>query len=323
MSMHEEAPRPALLIIDDHPHNVQNVTEILNERYDIFSAEDAESALESMVNNGVDLILLAITMQHGDGFEILHHLREADALAELPLLLMGQDIKSATAQRALEMGVADFVSLPLVAPILRARIERHLAFRQQSDMLDALAVLDPLTGLPNRRHFEQTLDREWRRAIRAKDNLSLILIHVDQFNDYADRYGYPVAEELLQQIAEALGEALLRATDLVAYLEDATFVAILPEADQDGVAETAERLRTQAAAISRDQENYPITISLGCATTRPGRESEPAELLDAADNMLDTAISEGRNRVRSIYCGGAAVMASVGGSEAQSANKTA
>ncbi|MBF0588324.1 MAG: diguanylate cyclase [Magnetococcales bacterium] len=307
--MPQDEIQPVILIVDRSQENIDTLTDMLQESGIVRHASQAEQALQEAYESVPDLILLAMDQASEEGFEICRRLKAEDITRDAPIIMMGKGIHAVDAEMGLEAGAVDFISQPIIAPILRARVAHHIAMHHQRDVLESLAIIDPITDLPNRRHFEQTLEMEWRRAARAKDHLSLLLIDVDPFNDIANRFGYDAAEELLQQVARAMADTLLRATDLISYLQDATFVALLPEVDPDGANDTAERLRAQAAAISNDPENHPISISIGCATTTPQPGSSPEELMDAADNMLNTAIDEGRDRVKSILCGNTVVYA--------------
>jgi len=169
---------------------------------------------------------------------------------------------------------------------------------QQS--LEVEAVHDVLTGLPNRRAFDSSFDREWRRAQRMQVPISVIMIDVDFFKRYNDHYGHQAGDECLTKVARVFAGTVRRSSDLVARYGGEEFVAVLFHTPQDDGMALAETLRE--AVMRQDIEhvaNPPgvVTISLGGATRIPSLEETPESLLKAADEALYRAKGEGRNRV--------------------------
>lgn len=169
------------------------------------------------------------------------------------------------------------------------------------EILQKLTVSDALTGLANRRSFDETFASEWRRAARTKLPLSLMLIDVDDFKSYNDHYGHPAGDLALQQVAAALQSALHRAGDFVARYGGEEFVVLLPATDRLSAAQHAERLRQRVEQLAIVHEHARagsiVTTSIGVATALVDDESEPAALLIAADEQLYNAKEGGRNRV--------------------------
>lgn len=166
--------------------------------------------------------------------------------------------------------------------------------------LQAEAVRDKLTGIPNRRSFDATLEREWRRAQRLKAPLSLIMIDVDYFKKYNDRYGHQAGDDCLARVAKALAGGPRRAGDLVARYGGEEFVALLFHTPRDDALTVAEGMRRSVEALGIPHEDGPAriaTASLGGATCIPGQEDLPETLLRAADKALYQAKASGRNRV--------------------------
>jgi diguanylate cyclase (GGDEF) domain len=167
--------------------------------------------------------------------------------------------------------------------------------------LTTLAGEDKLTGIPNRRHFDERLDREWRRAARMRVPLSLILIDVDHFKKFNDRYGHRAGDECLMQVAQVLDGSVRHPGDLVARYGGEEFVVLLFHMTRDDAYAAAERLRLAVAQLAlrhEDSADGQVSISLGGATQVPDGTGAAADLVQAADQALYEAKESGRNRVR-------------------------
>jgi diguanylate cyclase (GGDEF)-like protein/PAS domain S-box-containing protein len=178
--------------------------------------------------------------------------------------------------------------------------EAELALEVAMAELAEQAATDELTRLPNRRRFDETLPREWRRAMRVGEPLSLLLIDVDHFKAFNDRYGHQGGDECLRFIADAIGAVIRRPHDLVARYGGEEFVAVLPATTLDGAAQIAETLRAMIATLAVPHAAAPsgvLSISIGVATTVPDSDGLPASLITAADGALYAAKRGGRNRV--------------------------
>ena len=166
--------------------------------------------------------------------------------------------------------------------------------------LQRLSSSDGLTGIPNRRYFDEALDREWRRCRRVGKELALIMCDVDHFKRYNDYYGHQAGDECLRQVAEALKVGLDRGGDVLARYGGEEFVIVLPETSTGGALIVAERVRhaVMALGIPHAESSYSqVTLSLGLASMVPNESCQPSELLHAADQALYAAKHEGRNRV--------------------------
>lgn len=172
--------------------------------------------------------------------------------------------------------------------------------RAAYDEVEKLAIIDPLTGIPNRRRFEEYLDFEWRRAVRDRQPLSMVLIDVDLFKLYNDSYGHVRGDECLKRIAETTMSVVTRSADLGARFGGEEFAIILPNTDEDGALEIARRLWTAVRNQQDIHEASPygvVTISAGCATVLPQVGLRPSQLVERADRAMYEAKRQGRNRV--------------------------
>jgi diguanylate cyclase (GGDEF)-like protein len=173
---------------------------------------------------------------------------------------------------------------------------------ESNRLLQHLSTIDTLTGLANRRRFDEAMGREWRRAMRDRTPLSLIFCDIDFFKGYNDTYGHPAGDECLRRVARCVVEMFSRPADLPARFGGEEFVVLLANTDAPGAVHLAERLRANVEALRLPHTSSPIgpylTISLGVAATVPPLRSLPADLISVADRALYQAKREGRNCVR-------------------------
>jgi diguanylate cyclase (GGDEF)-like protein len=187
------------------------------------------------------------------------------------------------------------------AELARLVEERTRQLELANQTLQRLSAQDPLTGIANRRRFEEVLDLEWRRACRTATPLSLTMVDIDSFKAFNDTYGHQRGDACLQEVARALASALHRAGDLVARYGGEEFAVIQPGTEQRGAERLAEALRATVQALGIPHARSPVsdvvTISLGVATCIPRGNSTPVALVAAGDQALYRAKQEGRNRV--------------------------
>lgn len=295
----------AILIVDDVPGNIKMLAEILRGEYKILAATGGATALETVKSQKVDLVLLDAMMPDMDGYEVCRRLKADSETAEIPVIFVTARDEAMDETRGLKLGAVDYVTKPASPPILKARIKNHLEARRQQEELKNLAIVDGLTGVANRRHYDRFLDQEWRRAVRAGLSMAVILIDIDYFKAYNDQLGHQAGDHCLRRVAQELKNTLKRSTDLLARYGGEEFVAVLPQVEHQGGAVTAEKLRRCVADLKiphpGSQVADHVTVSLGCASMIPTRGSSPQPMLEAADKMLYEAKKSGRNGVRATF----------------------
>ena len=190
--------------------------------------------------------------------------------------------------------------------------DRTAELARVNDALQRMSVMDGLTHVANRRRFDEAVVEEWRRRNRASlgtqparqpadlEDLALILIDVDHFKAYNDRYGHPVGDECLRRIAQAISSAISRSSDLVARYGGEEFAVLLPGTPREGACQVAERIRQAIAGLAIPHADSTtgdhVTISLGIAAADKQAATSPEELINAADAALYQAKRGGRNR---------------------------
>lgn len=174
-------------------------------------------------------------------------------------------------------------------------------YKALSEHLHQVSITDELTGAANRRFFNRTLEREWKRALRNQQPLSLLIMDLDSFKEFNDKFGHPAGDRCLEQVAGTLQEVLRRPADLLARYGGDEFAAILPGTDSAGARYIAERFQGALRSIPyhAEEENFAdhVTVSIGICSVRPDPKSSPEQLLSCADQALYRAKDAGRNRV--------------------------
>ena len=178
--------------------------------------------------------------------------------------------------------------------------ERTAALKIANDQLEALSNTDGLTGIANRRSFDSGLAQEWKRAQRAGNSLALLLIDVDRFKHFNDRYGHLAGDDCLRALGQILAKEGRRTGDLVARYGGEEFVVLLPGTSLPDAFERARHTQQAVWSLAIEHAGTPagiVTVSLGVAVQIPSRQQSPDDLLRHADQALYQAKRAGRNRV--------------------------
>jgi two-component system cell cycle response regulator len=266
-------------------------------------ARTGAKAVELSVAIPFDLIVLSLSLTEEDPLTIAAKLRAADTTREIPMLLVAEPEDRENILRGFDLGVNDWLVLPLDENELRARARNQIRRKVYQDRLRndlgsalAMALIDPLTGLYNQRY----LMRHLRGLLDSVPNreLSVLMIDVDYFKAVNDEFGHATGDDALRAIADVL-RANTRVFDSVARYGGEEFVAVMPGTGADEATEAAERLRsaveeTQFTWASGSQAR--VTVSIGVACTAHG-PATPEAILHAADRALYAAKRAGRNRI--------------------------
>ncbi len=292
------AAKPRLLVVDDQPINIQVMHQIFAADCQVFMATSAAQALQFCRTTPPDLVLLDIVMPDMDGFEVCTRLKADPATRDIPVIFVTAHTEADQETRGLELGAVDFISKPVVPAVVRARVKTQLTLKFQSDVLRKLVFLDGLTGVFNRRYFDQQLAIEVARSARAQSPLALIMLDVDFFKRFNDHYGHQAGDDCLRTVAQTLKACLRRPADLVARYGGEEFACILPDtAFSDAMAlarELEQAVRQQAMAHADSSVADVVTISLGVAGQNGQNPCKAAELLALADAQLYQAKHAGR-----------------------------
>ena len=291
-----------ILIADDVPDNIRVLSRMLgDEGHQISAAINGRQALKLAETCAPDLILLDVMMPEMDGYEVCEALKADPLLSPIPVIFITALAEVDDEARGLTLGAVDYITKPFKESVVRLRVRTHLELKRQRDILAKLSHLDGLTGIPNRRAFDERLDQEWRRTIRSSEPLAVAMIDIDHFKDYNDAYGHLAGDDCLRRVAGALAEMLKRAGDLVARFGGEEFICLIDGVDIKAVYAVAEKLRAGVEALQIPHGASPVsdwvTVSVGAAICRPAQETQSTDLVEVADVQLFTAKRLGRNRV--------------------------
>ena len=300
----------SLLLVDDDPKLVQLMARLLGDLGRIRFATSGEAALRQARAERPDLILLDAEMPGMNGFDTCAALKAEPELNDVPVIFVTSHTDLDHEVLGFSVGAADFIHKPVSEPILRARVTTQLRLKQLSDELRRVASTDALTDLPNRRAFDAMLAREWARSLREAQPLCGLMVDVDRFKDYNDRYGHPAGDVCLRSVAQALRGALLRPTDMVARYGGEEFALLLPNTTRDGGCLVAQRLLQAVLDLRLPHEHgvvdgiVSVSIGVACSDETPLSPGDlgatpdvgSAELMLRADRALYLAKQHGRAR---------------------------
>lgn len=302
--MNTTTQRQTILVVDDESTNVQALGNLLKNEYRIRVANNGEKALavaRDISQPQPDLILLDIQMPGLDGYEVCRRLKQSADTSEIAIIFVTALDATSDEEQGLTLGAVDYITKPFSPAIVRARVNTHLQLKRKTDLLEQYAMLDGLTGIPNRRFFDEQLDSGIRQSLREGHLLSVIMMDVDQFKPFNDNYGHGAGDQCLRGVSAALSVAVKRPADRVCRFGGEEFVALLPNTDAGGAENLAEKMRAcvEELGIRHAYSSVApvVTISLGTATFDPSSGGDPSSLLERADNALYEAKKAGRNRV--------------------------
>ncbi|MCP8463480.1 PleD family two-component system response regulator [Pseudomonas sp. ZM23] len=313
-----------VLLVDDQPMIGEAVRRALADdpSIDFHFCSDPQQAIAVAIQIKPTVILQDLVMPGADGLALVRDYRANVATRDIPIIVLSTKEEPSVKSAAFSAGANDYlVKLPdaieLVARIryhsrsylaLLQRDEAYRALREsQQQLLETNLVLqrlmnsDGLTGLSNRRHFDEYLEMEWRRAQREQSQLSILLIDVDFFKAYNDTFGHVQGDEALRQVAAAIRASCSRPSDLPARYGGEEFVLVLPGTSPGGARLLAEKLRRSVQDLGIAHElprtGAPLTISIGVATLTPQVGQPYRQLIELADQALYNAKHGGRNQV--------------------------
>jgi len=296
----DEIAKTRILIVDDDRSNIVALNHILKPTYSTLVAINGESALEIARQARPDLILLDIIMPDMTGFEVLADLKRESALRKIPVIIITALDSTEDEETGFYLGAVDYITKPFRDPIVRARVKTHLRMAEYIREIERFGMMDPLTGLPNRRSLDARVNVEWGRAVREKEPLSAMMIDVDNFKAYNDTYGHMQGDVLLQTVAMVFAKTVRRAGDFVARWGGEEFTVLLPNTDREAAVNIAELIRAnvEGTLVPRPNgEATHVTVSIGVNTKAPENDTTVSEFLVKADNLLYDAKRTGKNKV--------------------------
>ncbi len=324
---------PIILVADDDKAiRVLLRKAMEQEGYRVVEVGDGKQCLDAYETVQPDIVLLDAIMPVMDGFTCCKHLLQIaknnlmSALASLdtdsglgntvisklwgrtPILMITSLDDEHSVDRAFEAGATDYVTKPIHWAVLRQRLRQLLqqaqVYKQLEEAnlaLQQLANVDGLTGLANRRRFDDYLNTQWINLAQEGSPLSLILCDIDFFKFYNDQYGHPAGDLCLQKVGAVLSNKAQKHQDLVARYGGEEFAVIMPHTHAKGAIHVAKAMqagvRNLQVTHSGSTVNQFVTLSIGVSNITPTWESSPSDLIVAADKALYRAKAEGRDRI--------------------------
>lgn len=289
-------PRAKILIVDDEPINIHVLSEALQGVHDLRFATSGEQALAMLELYTPDLILMDVVMPKFNGFETLARLRNNPGMAEIPVIFVTAMSETGDEEKGFELGAVDYITKPISAAIVRARVRTHLQLKRQRDLLERGAFVDGLTNIANRRRFDQVLAARWGAALRGASELTLMLVDVDHFKQFNDHYGHVAGDDSLRQVAMAMDQAFTCGEDLVARYGGEEFGLILGGGSIKG---HALRLLRTICELQIQHEHSSagsvVTASVGAVAVVPAMHLTMDDAVSTVDALLYQAKQAGRN----------------------------
>lgn len=299
---------PTVLVVDDSEDNARFLEyDLSDDGFDVIIALGGDECLTQAVTCSPDLILLDMRMPGLSGIETLEKLKSFAETRDIPVIMVSASNADESIIKALDYGANDYVSKPVMYPVLAARVrtalrlkEANRALEEANRELTRLATTDPLTRLSNRRHFFTLAHAEFAKACRHQRPLSMIMLDVDAFKSINDSFGHAAGDIALDTLADCCREAV-RESDIVGRIGGEEFAICCPDADLSGAHAIAERIRTtcEAKTVKLEPATFQFTVSLGVTTMATTDESFE-NILHRADRLLYRAKNQGRNR--SVAC---------------------
>jgi diguanylate cyclase (GGDEF)-like protein len=289
-----------LLVVDDDKSNLMALSHMLQPEYTIHVAHNGASALKIAEKYVPDLILLDIIMPDMDGYQVFSALQGMEKTAHIPVIFITGLNKNDDEKKGLNLGAVDYISKPFDDMIVKLRVQHQIRIINQLRTIEQLSMIDQVTGIYNRRHFDNRLRLEWGRALRDSAPVGLLMIDIDKFKIYNDTYGHLQGDAALRVVAQVLTQSLNRVTDLAARWGGEEFVVLLPNTKLDGCLNIGEQLRANIESEEipcADGSQTKLTISIGVNEQTPEQTCSVDAFISNADNALYAAKQAGRNKV--------------------------
>ena len=291
--------RQKILVIDDS----QQIHQLLRARLkglsvDLIFADNGEAGITLARDACPDLILLDVNMPGQDGFDVCRILKDNPATYEIPVIFLTGVDESLNKVKGFDLGAVDYVTKPFDPAELRARVRTALHTRALMELLTTQAQLDGLTGLHNRRYFDQRLEEELSEGRRYGRPVGLLLVDIDHFKSINDTFGHPKGDLVLRKIAGVIKNSG-RASDITCRYGGEEFAVVLPQSPTDFTYQFGLRL----LELIRQCPDFmailgrSVTVSIGAACAEPEDRLLPPALVNLADKALYSAKASGRDRV--------------------------
>jgi two-component system, cell cycle response regulator len=297
--------RARILVVGDDQRSTGRLLEWLSPLHEPMAVQTPQAALSLLAEKEFDLLVVSLALTDADALRLCSQVRSIDRTRHLPIILLVEPGEEPRLLRALDMGVNDYVMRPIDRNEILARIRTQVKRKRYSDHLRnrleesiEAAMIDPLTGLHNRRYMESHLATLVADALHTSRSLSVLLADIDHFKRVNDTYGHDVGDAVLKEFSTRFRRNT-RGIDLACRFGGEEFLVIMPDTSMSRAYQVGERLRVAIAADAfqvRPDLGIHLTASVGIATLECP-EDTPETVFRRADNALFAAKRRGRNRV--------------------------
>jgi len=285
-----------ILAVSNNYTGLDILNSILSPYYTIKTISSTSDALITLNASNINLIILDCAMQDKESYEFLTEIKSREDTMRIPVVLIGNSDKPEFEELAFAFGAVDYISKPFRASIVKVRVNNQRLIVKQMRAIEELGLIDHLTGIPNRRGFDNRIHLEWLKAIRDKIYFSLAIADIDHFKVYNDDYGHAQGDVLLRTLAQRITSMLRRPADFVARWGGEEFVIMLPNTNRKGAIAHVEEIRKSIQEM--EVPNLPsATVSIGVASIIPSVKFSLDEIFNMADKALYEAKNSGRNKV--------------------------
>ena len=289
-----------ILIVDDSILQAAQLKSILEDEYEVTTAHTAEEGLSLASAESYSLILLDVVMPGMDGFTLLKKLQEEIITQNVPVFLITSLTDIENEQYGLILGAVDYVTKPFHPLIIKARVNTHVKLYQYRRQIERQSMTDQLTGIANRRQYENYCLTKWSEAVRLQVPFTICMFDIDRFKVYNDTFGHPAGDKVISAVARKASAHLNRSTDFLARYGGEEFVGILMGDSSDKAFAHLKKIRQEIENLHIPHDpsvSQWVTVSIGGVTVIPQWGSSYASYLKIADTMLYDAKKNGRNRV--------------------------
>jgi diguanylate cyclase (GGDEF)-like protein len=304
----DEQQKVSILIVDDDTVYLDVLRDLLQDKYAIHVAQTGPSAIVLAEDVKPDIILLDVVIPGMTGYEVFSALQENVTTRHIPVIFISGLTDLEEQEKGFVLGAADYVQKPCSKLVLHAKIDTQLKIVELAQLINQIGLMDPLTGLPNKKRFYYRTGEEWRRNCRNQTPISMLCIDIDNFKDFNQEYGYLLGDEAIKAVASICKNAIHRSGDTAAAYGGGSFRLLLPGTDAAGARTVAEYIRKtaekQEISSPDSDKTVKLTVSIGVASIAPQKddltgnsEKIVEEFMNAAFDKLREAKTAGKNRI--------------------------
>ncbi len=294
-----------LLIVEEDEEVLALLEPMFSEQYQIVivgNKEEAITSIDQMEPDELDLVLLDVSKSAVERMELLGWLHENLRTEGVPVILLSAQHEEKLVHEGLASGAIDYIIKPFDPELLKLKVRNHIKQKQCQDRLHDTSMIDVVTSLYNRRLFDIRIEDEWQRSMRHRREMAVMMVDIDEFQQFNDSYGQSAGDRCLAKIANEIQSVFRRSSDFVAHYGKDEFVVILPECGLRVVSELAEKVQRQIEQLQIPNQSSKIlevvTVSIGVASVVADHSSTYKQLINLAERRLHEARSAGCNCVR-------------------------